>query len=353
MRSIHPVLPGSMSLDDGRTISLTEEIGQGKNGRVHRGVLTARFGLRRTVAVKIFDVQRDDDPAELLRRLGDVAARAAAVRHPSVIQTYELATTPGSRRPFLVTELVDGESLASLLAAWRDSSVRVPIDFALVVALKTAEGLAAALFSDHPDGGVTGLVHGNVCASQVLVSELGDVKIGDFGLCGLRDLTSHVRSRSALSHVAPEVAGGHEPTPQTDVFSLGMILREMLIGPRFGAGTDMAEAVRMVRCGVVHAPLVAPNLPHDLRSVLDRAIAPEPEARYPHARALAFDLRREMLRLNLSDAQTSVRHAVVGFCEVVRPPTLTNEVASPAFRGFGGFPAAVPDAEDTSHDILP
>lgn len=61
---------------------------------------------------------------------------------------------------------------------------------------------------------------------------------------------------------------------------------------------------------------MVPNLPRELRAVIDRALAPRAADRYPHARALAFELRREMLKMGLCDAQTSIRQAVVGWCEL-------------------------------------
>ncbi|MBS2017220.1 MAG: serine/threonine protein kinase [Deltaproteobacteria bacterium] len=318
MRCIHPALPGVLTLGDGRLIHLAEIIGRGSHGAVHRATLESGWGVRRPVAVKIFDVEPDEDHGELVRRLGRVVRRAACVRHPAIVQTFEMDRTDGRRttQPFVVSEVVCGESLATLIDTWRENDLRVPVDFALVVTLRAAEGLGAALFSDHVDGGLTSLVHGDVSSRQILVSDQGEVKIGDFGHGSLRGVSSHVRSRRKIACVAPEVACGLEPCARADVFSLGIVLHEMLVGPRFAKGTDMAEAVQMVRDGAIHIPLIEPNLPRELRAILERATAPNPADRYPHARALAFDLRREMLRLGLSDAHTCVRQAVVGFCEV-------------------------------------
>jgi serine/threonine-protein kinase len=318
MRCVYPASPNALTLSDGRVLSLVEPIGRGTLGEVHRGVLESTWGLRRPVAVKLLDPMPDDDRGEILRRLARTARRAACVRHPSVIQTLEVDRTDGRGAPqsFVVMELVCGESLASLLQSWREGTLRVPVDFALVVALKVAEGLGAALHAETADGALTGLVHGDLSPRQVLVSDQGEVKLGDFGQGDLRDMVSHVRSRYGIAYTAPEVACGVEPDARSDVFSLGVMLHEMLLGARFAAKTPVEDIVKMVRDGRFQASLLEPNLPRDLRAIVDRALEPNPAHRYPHARALAFELRREMLRMGLCDAQTCIRQAVVGWCEV-------------------------------------
>jgi serine/threonine protein kinase len=318
MRCIHPASPNALTLSDGRVLTLVEPIGRGTLGEVHRGVLESTWGVRRPVAVKVLNAVPEDDRGEILRRLARTARRAACIRHPSVVQTLEVDRTDGevAAQSFVVMELVCGESLASLLDSWRASAIRVPVDFALVVALKIAEGLGAALYSETAEGALTALVHGDLSPRQVLVSDQGEVKIGDFGQADLRDLVSHVRSRYGIAYTAPEVASGLPADPRSDVFGIGVMLREMLLGPRFAPKTPIDEVVKLVRDGRMHESVFEPNLPRDLRAVIDRALEPNPAQRFPHARALAFDLRRELLRMGLCDAQTCIRQAVVGWCEV-------------------------------------
>ncbi|HEY8073660.1 MAG TPA: serine/threonine-protein kinase [Labilithrix sp.] len=330
-------------LGDGRTISFVEPIGKGTTGEVHRAVLESAWGLRRPVAIKILDVAPDDEPDEIMRRVRRIARRAVCVRHPSVVEVIDIDRV--GPRPFIVTELVEGESLASIVATWRDVGLRTPVDFALVVALRVAEALGAALFTDDTDGALTMLPHGDLSPSQVLVSNRGDVKVGDFGQATLRTPSSQVRSRHRMAYTAPEVAHGLEPDARADVFSLGVILHEMLVGPRFAHGTPPADMMKMVRTGALHQTILEPNLPREVRKIVARATMSRPGFRYPHARALAFDLRREAMRLGLCDTQTSIRHAVVGWCEV-RP---ANDSGAPPARASDVVPKM--DGGDTDPDF--
>ena len=344
MRCIHPAGPHATCLSDGRTIELTETIGRGSLGEVERGVVEGAWGLRRPVAVKTYDVAPENDPNEVHRQVARIARRAAGVIHPGVVQILEVDQTEAGR-PLVVMELVDGESLGTILGSWRDAEVRTPLDFALVVGLRISEALAAGLLAESTEGLPHPLIHGDLSPRQVLISKHGEVKLGDFGQGALRQTVSHVRSRDYLAYTPPEITSGQPADARSDVFALGVILHEMLVGPRFAKGTTTAEAAKMVRDGVVYEPIFGPKPTPELRAVLDGALDPDPKNRYPHARALAFDLRREVLRMGLCDVQTSVRHAIVGYCEV----SGTGEIRTvPEDRKSGPVPrSSRPDIEDT------
>lgn len=314
VRCIHPTSDVRLLLEDGRSIELVERIGHGNYGAVFRGNLESAWGLHRPVAIKVFALDSDTEHPDAMRELGKVCRRAACVREPSFVQVFELAEQRfgDDRRPVVVSELVEGESLASLLRGWRASDLRVATDFALVVLLRVAEALGAALFTEAPDGSLTNLVHGDISPRQILLSSQGEVKLGDFGHSLLPGHGSSIPWRERIAYLAPEVANGTPPSARSDVFALGVLLHELLVGERFAAELAPSQILQLVTEGRVPARLFAPNLPRSLVEVIERAVHPMPSVRYAHARAMAFDLRREMLRLGLSDTRTCVRHAIVG-----------------------------------------
>jgi serine/threonine protein kinase len=317
VQCIHNASLPVVTLKDGRTIRILEPIGRGSLATVYRAVLESRWRVQRPVAMKLLELPPSGNREEAMRHLARIARRSVCVRHPAVVQLFEVDRAEGIQgeplAPFIVNELVDGESLATLVAGWREEGLRVPVDFALLVTLRATEALAAALFSECPDGSLTGLVHGDVSAREVLVSSQGEVKVSDFALAPLRSLGSRFSSLDRLGPMAPEVAEGAFPSPESDVFSLGAMLHELLVGPRFPDGIEPTQALQMVRRGEFHTSFLVPNLPTSLRAIIEQATAPNPMARYRHARAMASDLRREMLRFGLCDTQTCVRHAIVGW----------------------------------------
>jgi serine/threonine-protein kinase len=334
VQCIKPASTDILTLTDGRCVTLLETLGRGRYGIVQRATVESGWGIRRPAVVKRFQLGPDADLGETMRNLGDIARRLVCVRHPNVIQLLELDRTDRlhahPHTPFVVSELVEGEALQSILGGWQRTGTRVPMDFALVVTLRAAEALGAALFTEGPDGTLTGLLHGDLSPRQILISSQGEVKVGDFGQFTLGEGQSAVRGRPTLEFTAPEVVWGNSPDARSDVFSLGAILRELLIGPRFMPGRTSRDAMRMIRDGHFDPSLLEPNVPATLRDVMECALAPNPKNRYGHARAFAFDLRREMLRLGLGDAQTCIRHAIVGWCETETPPVTLRTPPPPA-----------------------
>ena len=201
--------------------------------------------------------------------------------------------------------------------------------------------------AESANGAANEMLHGDLSPRQVLISKNGEVNVGDFGQGVLRQTVSHVRTRDYLAYTPPEITAGRPADARSDVFSLGVILHDMMVGPRFAAGTSTIDAAKMVRDGVLHQPVLGPKLTPALRAILDGALDPNPDNRYPHARALAFDLRREVLKMGLCDVQTSVRHAIVGYCEVGSLTSETRTVPPP--RRSDVVPrSSRPDIEDTN-----
>jgi hypothetical protein len=110
--------------------------------------------------------------------------------------------------------------------------------------------------------------------------------------------------------MAPEVACGRAGDARSDVFSLGVLLREMLQGPRFPAYVTDGEALAWARDGVVHRSMFEPQLPQELHAVIARALERDPTRRHPHAGALGFELRRIALAMGVGDGRAFLRTAL-------------------------------------------
>jgi serine/threonine-protein kinase len=307
-----PMTPPSGVLDLGdRRVLLDACVGRGSLASVHRGVLESAFGVLKPVACKIFGVVASEDRDHVLDALGNAVRRVSCVRHPNVVDVFEMGLATVERAPFILSELVQGATLRQLLDSTTRRGGRMPLDLALFVGIEAAEALSGARMAKGPDGLQLGVTHLDLGARDVLLSWHGEVKVKDFEISGARHGASSVRTVSSLAHradtMAPEVARGGEGDPRSDVFSLGILVREMLIGPRFVRGTSDTEALRLARDGFVQPITFEPNLPEEVRRVLNRALEVEPERRYPHAGSMAYDLRRVALGLGVGDARVFLK----------------------------------------------
>jgi serine/threonine-protein kinase len=159
-----------------------------------------------------------------------------------------------------------------------------------------------------------GLLHLGLGPRKVLLGWRGEVKVTDFEASMARGASSGVRTLRAVGHrtatMAPEVALGARGDSRSDVFSLGIVLRELLVGPRFGPGVSNTEAVRLAREGFVQPIAFQPHLPETLVRIMLRALRLEPAERYPNASAMSFELRRAALALGVGDGRMFLRRAL-------------------------------------------
>ena len=301
-----------VELGGGRRVVLLDVLGRGAFATVYRGLLCSDNGLRRPVAVKVFSAVSSDEAEQVLSLVTRTACRLAWVDHPNVVRVYECGDERG--QPYVIEELVSGVTLAALQEAYAKKQRRMPLDLALFIAAEVAEGLAGARLARDQDGVQLGMIHHALSAREVLLSWRGEVKVSDFETSTARAATSSVRSlrgmASRASTMAPEVAQGCPADARSDVFAFGVLLRELLIGPRFPAGLGSGDAIRLAREGYVQPMTFQPHLPPGLESVMTRALAVDPEARYPNACALAFDLRRVVLSMGVGDGRYFLQKAL-------------------------------------------
>lgn len=303
---------GRIELGDGRIVELGSPIGRGSFAAVHRGLVWSRHGVARSVVVKLVSAVSSEEAEQVLTSLVRTARRLASVDHPNVARTYECGAWRG--QPYLLGELVEGVSLATFQGAYAQRQRRVPLDLALFVASEIAEALAAARVARDHSGARLGILHGGLSSREVLLSRRGEVKVTDFELDIARGASSSVRSLRGVAGraaaMAPEVAQGSPPDARSDVFSLGVLMRELFVGPRFPPTLANAEAARLVREGYIQPLTFRPQLPEGLVAIMERALAVDPGDRYPNACAMAFELRREALAMGVGDGRYFLRRAL-------------------------------------------
>ncbi len=259
---------------------LEARIGAGGMSTVYRATDET---LQRPVAIKLMnrEIATDSDQLERFRR----EARAVAqLSHPHVVGVIDYGEDldPAHPRPYIVFEYVEGETLKERIRR----TGRLPITEAVAYAIEIARALGAA-HARH-------IVHRDVKPQNVLIDEEGSAKVTDFGIARTLDeegLTADGRVLGTTDYVSPEQALGRHVTGQSDLYSLGIVLYEMLVGEvPFKGENQIAVAMKHVREELPDVQVRRPEVSAALASVVDTATAKRVEDRYADDAELIADL---------------------------------------------------------------
>jgi eukaryotic-like serine/threonine-protein kinase len=235
--------------------------------------------LGREVAVKVIR-ERFAEDERFVARFRREARAAASLSHPNVVAVHDVGVHEGS--PFIVMEYVPGRTLAELV---RDGG---PMDPGRVAEI--GEAVARALGAAH----AAGIVHRDVKPGNVMVTADGRVKVLDFGIArALRwtPLTDTPAVQGTAEYMAPEYVKGDGADPRSDIYSLGVVLYELLAGrPPFTGDSPLQVAYKHLEEAPASPDAVRPGLPAGLTAVVMRCLAKHPGDRYRRAEELAADL---------------------------------------------------------------
>src|ERR1700719_4946699 len=269
-----------MSAILGTTLSgryrLEARIGWGGMSTVYRALDET---LQRRVAIKLMNREIATDPDQL-ERFRREARAVAQLSHPHVVGVIDAGEDEG--RPYIVFEYVEGETLKERIRRLG----RLPIAESVAYAIEIARALGAA-HARH-------IVHRDVKPQNVLIDEEGSAKVTDFGIArslNEEGLTDDGRVLGTTDYVAPEQALGRPVTGQSDLYSLGIVLYEMVTGEvPFKGENQVAVAMKHVRDQMPDVQAKRPEVSPALGAVIDTATAKRVEDRYRDATELIADL---------------------------------------------------------------
>jgi eukaryotic-like serine/threonine-protein kinase len=258
---------------------LEELVANGGMSRIYRARDSA---LERDVALKVLRPQFGDDE-EYVARFRREARMVAQLSHPNIVTVIDRGEADGNQ--FIVFEYVEGETLKDLI----DRAGPLPTRRAVQLALQIADGLAYA----HENG----LVHRDVKPQNVLLTQAGVAKVTDFGIARSLDVEHGVTQTGTVlgtsNYLSPEQASGQQVTPATDVYSLGVVLYELLAGEvPFHGNNLVAVAMRHVHDPPPSLLEARPDLPLRLVAAVEKALEKDPADRFASMDAFAAELRR-------------------------------------------------------------
>jgi len=338
------LVESDLPIDFGR-YTLTGVLGAGGMGRVFRAELRGPSGFRKELALKVI-ARRDGSSAERLQQEFFREARfSGLLKHENVVDVYDFGVEDG--RPWLAMELLQGRSLAAILA-----DGRLPPTAGLDLAIQLCAGLTHA-HGLRVDGEPVELVHRDLKPANIVVTPRGVAKILDFGLArsagAKTDLTGTGTVRGTPAYMAPEQARTQELDARTDLFALGLVLYEALTGRCLLARENlMAVMMALVQ---IEATLQDPEVIRPAEDavpgigpVFAKVLKSDPTERYARAAELAADLRALLQTL---PPGPSLRHVVGGeepgpASGSVVAPALVNETLPPMSQLMPGTQSTRP-----------
>ena len=276
--------------------------------------------LNRDIAVKVLFPEFAVDP-KFVERFRREAQSAASLSHPNIVNVYDWGKFEGTY--FIAMEFVEGRTLADVLKGGRRLNARQ--------AGEIANEVAAALGFAHE----AGIAHRDIKPANILIGSNGVVKVADFGIARLMNgpaeanLTQAGSVMGTATYFSPEQAQGAQPDPRSDLYSLGIVMYEMVAGTvPFTGENAVAIAYKQVHDEAAELSGLVDDLPAGFVSIVERLMLKDPAARYPDARSLRDDLRRFRLEQPLAEPepQREAPTPSVGVPDVQAPtPPLTAD----------------------------
>jgi beta-lactam-binding protein with PASTA domain/predicted Ser/Thr protein kinase len=323
------------SVFDGR-YKIVRKLGTGGMANVY---LAEDQELGRRVAIKILDSRHaaDDSFIERFRR---EAKNAAGLSHPNIVSIYDRGEAEGTY--YIAMEYLSGRSLKELIVSRGPTPVRIAIDY--------TRQILAAIGHAHRHG----IVHRDIKPHNVVVDSDGRLKVTDFGIArsGASQMTEVGSIIGTAQYLSPEQAKGSPVDQRSDLYSVGIVLYEMLTGKvPFTGDTPLEIAMKHLSEVPVPPSEIRPELPETLDSVVLRALAKDEEDRYQNAEEMDDDLARIARGLSPSaETETAATNVLAGAGisgaptiiaprpTQVAPPAPPNRTPPAAYYGYEGPP---------------
>jgi serine/threonine-protein kinase len=290
---------------------LLRRIATGGMAEVYLARRAGPHGFQKIVAVKRILPQytRDQD---FVAMFVDEARVCARLGHPNIVQVFDFGEHDGEL--YMAMEYVDGTTGARLVRAAAARGEEVPLDVCLHVILSILRALDYAHGVRDEDGRPILLVHRDVSPGNVLIDRSGAVKLTDFGIARAAEIerrTDAGQLKGKLGYMSPEQVVGCELDARSDIFTVGIVMAELLVlRPLFAGGQDLDVLLRIRDADVSVIDRAAVRVPDDVRAVLLRALSRDPALRWQSARDLieAFEeiARRRRLQVGPSRLATFI-----------------------------------------------
>jgi len=295
---VRPESPGaSAAIEEYGNYFLLEKIAVGGMAELFKAQQRGVQGFQKIVAIKRI-LPHFSDNEDFVTMFIDEAKLAAQLTHPNIVQIFDLGKAGSSY--YIAMEYVNGRDLRTLLRKVREYGAPFPEQVAAFVVMKVAAALDYAHRKRGFDDRELKLVHRDISPQNVILSTEGAVKLVDFGIAKAASKASHTVAgalKGKLLYMSPEQATGQPLDNRSDLYSLGLVLFELLTGERcFQADSELGvlEKVRLGR--ISDLSMLNPNVSREMAGIVSRALQKGVDHRYPSARFMERDLRDYLQR---------------------------------------------------------
>jgi len=276
---------------------LIERLATGGMAEVYLAQSSGIEGFEKRLVIKKILPELAQNP-RFVQMFVHEAKLSVSLSHPNIVQVFDLGKV--NNDPYMAMEYIHGRDLTSIMRALRRNGERMEVGIAVYVAGKVLRGLGYAHSRTGPDGRPLHIVHRDVSPHNVVVSFEGEVKLVDFGIARLvgeslgeaDPMQAGRPGGGKFAYMSPEQAQGLAVDHRSDLFSLGVVLFEMLAGRRLFANDDPDEKLRQViACEVPDIRAINEAVPDALHAILGRALSRRAEDRYADAASFEEELR--------------------------------------------------------------
>lgn len=273
---------------------LLEKIASGGMAEVYLAKSMGANGINKFVAIKRILPQYSDNP-EFVEMFKEEAKIAVNLNHGNVVSIYDFGVEKGQF--YLVMEFVEGQNLRQILNHLKKENKDLSMDQIIYLTKEVAAGLDHAhRCLDGTTGRPLNITHRDMSPQNVMISFEGEVKVVDFGIAKAENQVENTRVgtiKGKFGYMSPEQADGQIVDSRTDIFSLGIVLWELLAKDRLFVAQSEAATLRRVReCQVPSLRKINPSIPPELERICNKALAKDKSIRYQTAAAFHKDLNR-------------------------------------------------------------
>jgi serine/threonine protein kinase len=288
---------------------LVDKIAMGGMAEIFKAKTFGHGGFENLLVIKRI-LSHLSDNEQFVRMFMDEAKVSALLQNANIVRIYDFGKL--RENYFIAMEHVEGKDVKLILRKLAERRKLLPREFAVYIAMEAAKGLDYAHKRTTLQGQPLSIVHRDVSPSNLLVSYSGEVKVADFGIVKAANCAEDTDAgmlKGKFEYMSPEQASGRELDRRSDIFSLGIILHEMLTGRRLFKSDDEIKTLERIKSGDVDPPsTLNPSVPARLDEIVLRALSKDAGDRYQDARELHADLLEFLYPASPDLTQQSLAH---------------------------------------------